>query len=93
MEPFLFEIFLDGVTKYLTGTRNLKYILGASRKQQPDYWDIIRQATGQQEKTKADKEYDYWVLQRNQEVLGWDSLLRGKFAKDWRKLKGVHNKN
>jgi len=34
----------------------------------------------------------YWQLQRNQEAIGWDNLLRGKFAKDWRKLKGEYNR-
>ena len=33
---------------------------------------------------------EYWQLQRNQEAIGWDNLLRGKFVKDWRKLNGVH---
>ena len=86
------KILLDGVTKYLTGTRQTKYIVCSSRKQQPDYWDRIRQATGQQEKTTAGKEHGYWQLQRNQEVIGQDNLLRGKFAKDQRKLNGVHNR-
>ena len=39
----------------------------------------------------ANGEHDYWQLQQNQEAIGWDNLLRGKFAKDWRKLNGVHN--
>ena len=30
--------------------------------------------------------------QRNQEAIGWDNLLQGKFAKDWIKLNGVHNR-
>ena len=65
--------------------------MGSSRKQQTGYWDRIRQATGQQE-TTTNKEHDYWQLQRNQEAIEWDNLLRGKFAKDWRKLNGVHNR-
>ena len=64
--------------------------MGSSRKEQTGYWDRIRQATGQQE-TTTNEEHDYWQLQRNQETIGWDNLLRGKFAKDWRKLNGVHN--
>ena len=78
------EVLVDRVTKYLTGTRQTKYTVGSSRKQQLDYWDKIRQATGQQEKTTAGK--------RNQEVIGWDNLLRGKFEKDWGNLNGVHNR-
>ena len=92
MYPVLLELLLDGVTKYLTGTRQTKYIVGSSRKQQLDYWDRIRQATGQEEKTTIDKEHDYWQLQGYQEVIGWDNLLRGKFAKDWRRLNGVYNR-
>ena len=38
------------------------------------------------------KEHEYWQLQRNQEVIGWDNLLRGKFAKDWRKLIREYNR-
>ena len=59
MDPVLLEILLDGMTKYLTGTRQTKYIVGSSRKQQPDYWDCTRQATGQHEKTTEGKEHDY----------------------------------
>ena len=77
--------------KYLTGTRQIIYIVGASRKQQPDYWDRTRQATGQQG-TTTNKEHDYSQLQTNQEAIGWDNLLRGKFAKDWRKLNRVQNR-
>ena len=61
MDPVLLEILLDGVTKYLTGTRQTKYIVGSSRKQQTDYWDRIRQVTGQE--TTTNKENDYWQLQ------------------------------
>ena len=90
MDPVLLEILLDGVTKYLSGTRQTKYIVDSSRKQQTNYWDQIRQATGQVIITN--KEHEYWQLQQNLEAIGWDNLLRGKFAKDWRKLNGVHNR-
>ena len=90
MDPVLLEILLDGVTKYLTGTRQTKFIVDSSRKQQTSYWDQIRQATGQV--ITPNEEHDYWQLQRNQEAIGWDNLLRGKFAKDWRRLNGVHNR-
>ena len=90
MDPVLLEIFLDGVTKYLTGTRQTKYIVGSSKKQQTDYWDQICQVTGQE--TTTNKEHDYWQLHRNQEAIGWDNILRGKFAKDWRKLNRVHHR-
>ena len=89
MDPVLLGILLDGVTKCLTGIRQTKYIVGSNRKQKPDYWDRICQATG---KTQANEEHEYWELQRNQEAIGWDNLLRGKFAKDWRKLNGVYNR-
>ena len=88
MDPVLLEILLDGVTKYLTGTRQTKYIVGSNRKPKPDYWDRICQAAG---KTPANEEHEYWQLQRNQEAIRWDNLLRGKFAKDWRKLNRVYN--
>ena len=81
MDPVLLEVLLAGVTKYPTGTRQTKYIVGASRKQQPDYWDRIHQATGQQ-RTTTNEENGYWQLQRNQEAIGWDNLLRGKFVKE-----------
>ena len=90
MDPVLLEIMLDGVTKYLSGTRQTKYIVGSSRKQQTSYWDRICQATGQV--ITPNKEHDYWQLQRNQEAIGWDNLLQGKFTKGWRKLNGVHNR-
>ena len=32
MDPVLMDILLDGVTKYLTGTRQTKYIVGSNRK-------------------------------------------------------------
>ena len=51
MDPVLLKILLDGVTKYLTGTRQTKYIVGSSRKQQTDYWDRIHQVTGQETTT------------------------------------------
>ena len=31
-------------------------------------------------------------LERNQEVIGWDNLMRRKFAKNWRKLNELHNR-
>ena len=92
MDPVLLYILLDGVTKYLTGTRQTKYIVSNSKKQQTDYWNHIHQATGQQKRTTEGEEHDYWQLQRNQEAIGWDNLLRGKFAEDWIKLNGVHDR-
>ena len=49
-----------------------------------DYWERIRQARGEQEKTPEVKDNtdEYWQLQWNQEVIGWDNLLQGKFVKD-----------
>ena len=90
MNLVLQDILLDGVTKYLTGTRQTKYIVNSSSTQQTDYWDCIRQVQGDQERTTKGQEDEYWQLQRNQETIGWDNLLRGKFVKDWRKLNGVH---
>ena len=90
MDPVLLEILLDGVTKYLSGTRQTKYIVGSSRKQQTSYWDRIREASGIV--IPPNEEHAYWQLQRNQEAIGWDNLLRGKFVKDWRKLNGVYNR-
>ena len=89
MDPVLLEILLDGVTKYLTVTRQTKYIVGSNGKKKPDYWDKIRQVNGD---TPENKEHDYWQLQRNQDAIGWDNLLRGKFAIDWRKLNGEYNR-
>ena len=43
--------------------------------------------------TPEHEENEYWQLQRNQEAIGWDHLMQGKFAKDWRRLNGVYNKN
>ena len=68
MDPVLLEILLDGVTKHLIGTRQTKYIVGSSRKQQTDYRDQIRQVTGQE--TTANKENNYWQFQQNQEEIG-----------------------
>ena len=33
---------------------------------------------------------DFWQLQKNQQAIGWDNLLRGKFSKDWRKLQHTY---
>ena len=90
MDPVLQDMLLDGVSKYLTGTRQTKYIVHRSSTHQPDYWDRIRQVRGDQERTTEDQEDEYWQLQRNQAAIGWDNLLRGKFVKDWRKLNGVY---
>ena len=64
--------------------------MGNSRKQQTDYWDRIRQVMGQE--TTTNEKNGYWQLQQNQEAIGWDNLLRGKFTKDGRKLNGVYNR-
>ena len=82
MDPVLQDILLDGVTKYLTGTRQIKYIVNSSSTQQPDCWDRICQVRGDQERTPESEEDEYWQLQRNQEAIRWDNLLRGKFVKD-----------
>ena len=79
MDPVLLEILLDGVTKYLTGTRQTKYIVGGKGKRKPDYLDRIRAVNGN---TPENKEHEYWQLQRNKEAIGWNNLLCGKFAKD-----------
>ena len=89
MDPVLLEILLDGVMKYLSGTEQTKYVVGSKGKKKPDYWDRIRTVNGD---TPGNKEHKYWQLQRNQDAIGWDHLLRGKFAKDWRKLNGVYNR-
>ena len=92
-DPVLLDILLDGATKYLKGTRQMKYIVSSnSSKQQTNYYNRIRKAIGQQERATEGKEHDYLQLKRNQEVIGLDNLLRGKFAKDWRKLSCVHNR-
>ena len=94
MDPVLLDILMDGVQKYLTGTRQTKYIVGSNGKRKPSYRDRIREFNGDTpEQTEPDKtEHDYWQLQRNQEAIGWDNLLRGKFAKDWRILNGQYNR-
>ena len=89
MDPVLLEILLDGVTKYLTVTRQTKYIVGSNGKKKPDYWDKICQVNVD---TPKNKEHNYWQLQQNKEAIGWDNLLRAKFAKDWRKLNGEYNR-
>ena len=75
MDPVLLDILLDGVTKYLTGTRQTKYIVSSSSKHQTDYWNHIRQVIGEKERTTEGEEYDYWQFQRNQEAIGRDNLL------------------
>ena len=62
MNPVLQDILLDGVTKYLTGTRQTKYIVNSSSTQQTDYWDRIRQVRGDQERTTVGEEDEYWQL-------------------------------
>ena len=66
MDPVLLEILLDGVTKYLSGTKQTKYIVGSKGKKKPDYWDRIRKVNGN---TPENEEHEYWQLQRNQEPL------------------------
>ena len=60
----------------------MKYIVNSSSTQQPDYWDRIRQVQGDQEKTTEGQKDEYWQLQINQEAIGWDNLVQGKFIKD-----------
>ena len=59
MDPILQDIPLDGVTKYLTGTRQTKYIVNSSSTQQIDYWDRICQVRGDQERTLEGVEDEY----------------------------------
>ena len=33
---------------------------------------------------------NFWQLQKNQQAIGWDNLLRGKISKEWRKLQHIH---
>ena len=61
MDPVLLEILLDGVTKYLTGTRQTKYITGINGKQKPDYWDRIHTVNGV---TLENKEHNYRQLKK-----------------------------
>ena len=62
MNPVLFEILLDGVTKYLTGKSQTKYIVGSNWKKQLDYWDKLREVNGDIPETK---ENEYSQLQPN----------------------------
>ena len=89
MDPVLLEILLDRVTKYLSGTKQSKYIVSSKKKKKLNYWNRIRTVNGD---TAENKEHEYWQLQQIQEAIGWDHLLRGKFAKDWRKLNGVYKR-
>ena len=84
MDPVLHDILLDGITKYLNGTRQTKYIVSSKRKPKKDYCDCIHQVIGESERTTKFKDNtdEYWQLQWNQEVIGWDNLLQGKFVKD-----------
>ena len=53
MDPVLHDILLDGITKYLNGTRQTKYVVSSKTKTTPDYWDRIRQVNGDPERTTA----------------------------------------
>ena len=77
----MLEILMDGVTKYLTGTQQTKYIVGNRDKRKPDYLDRIR-TVNNGDTPPTNKEHKYCQLQRNQEAIRWDHLLPGKFAKD-----------
>ena len=46
MDPVLLEILLDGVTKYLSGTRQTKYIVDSSREARTIYYAANLQRTG-----------------------------------------------
>ena len=72
MDPVLLEILLDGVTKYLSRTEQTKYVVGSKGKKKPDYLDRIRTFNSD---TPENKEHEYWQLQQNQGVIGWDHLL------------------
>ena len=56
MDPVLLKILLNGMTKYLTGTRQTKYIVGSNGKKKPDYWDKICQVNGN---TPENEEHEY----------------------------------
>ena len=68
--------------------------MSSKSKPKKDYWDRILQVNGEPERTTEveDDTDDCWQLQQNQEAIGWDNLLQGRFAKDWRKLNGAYKK-
>ena len=90
MDPVLHDILLDGIKKYLNGTRQTKYIVSSKNKPKKNYWYQICKVREEPERTaekvKDEVTDDYWQLQQNQEVIRWDNLLQGKSAKDRRKL-------
>ena len=78
MDPVFHEILLDGIKKYLNGTRQTKYIVSSKNKPKKDYWDWICEVRGEPERTTEVEDEDtdeYWQLQRNQEAIRWDNLL------------------
>ena len=89
MDPDLLEILLDGVTKYLTETRQTKYIVGSKGKKKPDYLDMIGEVNGT---TPVNEEHEYWTLKQIQEAIGRNNLLHSMFVNDWRELNGEYNK-
>ena len=56
MDPVLLEILLDGVTKYLSGTKQTKYVVSSKGKKKPEYWDRIRTVNGDKPEKK---EHEY----------------------------------
>ena len=50
MDPVLHDILLDGIKKYLNGTRQTKYIVSSKSKPKKDYWDRICEVRGESER-------------------------------------------
>ena len=57
IDPVLLEILLDGVTKYLSGTRQTKYILGSKGKKIQDHLDRIREVNGKKKTVNEEHKY------------------------------------
>ena len=51
IDPVLHAILIDGIRKYLNGTRQTKYIVSSKYKPKKDYWDQIREVSGESAET------------------------------------------
>ena len=82
--PSLYYILYNGVAKYIGDRSNKTKVLKKT-------WKLATDRRRQRDGTNTNTNLqNFSMLQKEQQEIGWDNLLRGKFSKKWKEIQKWH---
>ena len=82
--PSLYYILYNGVAEYIGDSSTKTKVLKKT-------WEIATDRRRQRDNTNTNTTLrNFSMLQTEQQEIGWDNLLRGKFSKKWKEIQKWH---